>query len=769
MDGDIVEKAPPSIVVGPPTSATAHVTLKRQEAAKEEEEEDEEKASLAEEEEAVAGDENPPSVVDAALALQQQLRARLLAHAARRIQRLWRQYKEEVESTVCPDDDEDYADLDGAMNDENADEDDRKSRANSCTTDEPPPLPVFHGRSLETGEARQVPFSQQQQPSFFAGVDAVISSSALSQPGSFSYPQKQPSSNAPLNTTNAALAMSVAPPIHVGRSQQLRSAAVRIEEAWRRYRKAVALEEQLQKEARWDAARATTAAVVSSAVSARARAVPTSPTGSTVSATSGSFFAIPSIMSVGHQNQQQQPSPSALSTGAVVTAVPSAATAAQHRSVSAPLPLPAPALNLSQDDLEAMLQEREDELEERSAHAALLELEREMGRSLSSSATGASHLSRKQHFGGQRGIPRASCSSSNTSEGSYSSADRDNKEGDSDDDAIGSIISHALLRSASSRRGSSASLLRPTTKDSDGAVMAGDASSGHLHSPPTAAAAVCTSSSSSLTANNALLRATAAVLIQRALRERNWGNKGSHKPPAQIESGRPSGVRNVNDNDTIVDVPPSSAYSPPSVHFDPAVKTTPFLRQRSEEDEVSSPSLSFDVPDLPESVENALRILQNRFRFGILRRNLRARDRDEAARRVQEAWRRRRAIASHFEAIANGRREAAAREIQMAFRAMRLNRRRGDGTEVVGSPTTVDSPIDGNRDRVSPPAASPPPSSISAPSSSSLPLCVICMTDVVQVALLPCGHAHLCGECASCLNRCPACRKRVALQIRIFL
>jgi hypothetical protein len=50
-----------------------------------------------------------------------------------------------------------------------------------------------------------------------------------------------------------------------------------------------------------------------------------------------------------------------------------------------------------------------------------------------------------------------------------------------------------------------------------------------------------------------------------------------------------------------------------------------------------------------------------------------------------------------------------------------------------------------------------------------IPSCIVCINENVQVALLPCGHAQLCLNCASMVRRCPTCRRIVALQIRIYL
>eukprot|EP00742_Colponemidia_sp_Colp-10_P021986 GILJ01025895.1.p1 GENE.GILJ01025895.1~~GILJ01025895.1.p1 ORF type:complete len:326 (+),score=13.80 GILJ01025895.1:3-980(+) len=265
---------------------------------------------------------------------------------------------------------------------------------------------------------------------------------------------------------------------------------------------------------------------------------------------------------------------------------------------------------------------------------------------------------------------------------------------------------------------------------------------------------------------SALVRATAAVLIQRALRER------LARSQTQQEVNR-SDALSPSSNATATTAPPNKGLT--GSH-------TKTLEGNNDND--APQEAAINDPALPESLENALRILQNRFRFGRLRRNLRARDLEDAARTVQELWRRRRTIADHYDEVARGRRESAAREIQNAFRRRRhLSIQRtnsGDrldeppqvrnhqpGASLSHAEPVVNSADAGNASTVR--TVQPVASMSIEPQVGALPLCVVCMSAVVQVALLPCGHAHLCGECASCVNRCPACRKRIALQIRIFL
>ncbi|KAL6536566.1 hypothetical protein OROGR_001809 [Orobanche gracilis] len=45
--------------------------------------------------------------------------------------------------------------------------------------------------------------------------------------------------------------------------------------------------------------------------------------------------------------------------------------------------------------------------------------------------------------------------------------------------------------------------------------------------------------------------------------------------------------------------------------------------------------------------------------------------------------------------------------------------------------------------------------------------CRVCLTNEVDVTLLPCGHV-LCRRCSSAVSRCPFCRIQVSKTIRIF-
>ena len=171
---------------------------------------------------------------------------------------------------------------------------------------------------------------------------------------------------------------------------------------------------------------------------------------------------------------------------------------------------------------------------------------------------------------------------------------------------------------------------------------------------------------------------------------------------------------------------------------------------------------------LPEPVLNALRILQNRFRFARLRRQVNERDREEAIRRLQELWRRRREVNLHFQAMRRGKEHAAARDIQTAFRAALSRRQRVPNSPSSPSLSTAASSA-AHTAHIQHRYYNSPSRSNEVEPVSGLPLCIICMSNIVGIALLPCGHAHVCGDCGQHLRRCPSCRRRIALQIRIFL
>lgn len=189
-------------------------------------------------------------------------------------------------------------------------------------------------------------------------------------------------------------------------------------------------------------------------------------------------------------------------------------------------------------------------------------------------------------------------------------------------------------------------------------------------------------------------------------------------------------------------------------------------RERSHSDEVAA-ALALGH-SIPESSVHAIRILQNRFRFQRLRRMVEDRERNNVVRRLQEAWRRRKELRRHFELLRAGREEAAARHIQQAFLRFRRDRNLAGRTEAHEheAPAPETDIAERNTADVQ---FSARVRSIGNRAAATLPVCVICLTETVQVAFLPCGHAHVCVECGSQCSRCPACRRIVALQIRIYL
>eukprot|EP00758_Cryptobia_borreli_P005325 Tbor_TRINITY_DN4841_c0_g1::TRINITY_DN4841_c0_g1_i1::g.1425::m.1425 len=176
--------------------------------------------------------------------------------------------------------------------------------------------------------------------------------------------------------------------------------------------------------------------------------------------------------------------------------------------------------------------------------------------------------------------------------------------------------------------------------------------------------------------------------------------------------------------------------------------------------------------DLPETLIGALRILQNRFRFARLQRQVVAREQDQAIRRVQEIWRRRRDIQRYFNAVRSGREDAAARDIQRAYRCAVERRQLGSAVGGRSSAQKVSEevvPTTGHMCQKPPEKPQRQEKHEQEDQQQSLPICIVCLDQIVQIALLPCGHAHICSTCATSLRKCPTCRKRIALQIRIFL
>lgn len=198
--------------------------------------------------------------------------------------------------------------------------------------------------------------------------------------------------------------------------------------------------------------------------------------------------------------------------------------------------------------------------------------------------------------------------------------------------------------------------------------------------------------------------------------------------------------------------------------------------------------------DLSDTALQALRILQNRFRFQRFRRMIEEREHNEVIRRIQQLWRRRKDLKRHFEALRNGREDVAARDIQRAYLRHREHRQlllqqQQRGRNAPAAETAAEGSLQvPSKDRIDGEGSNDEEATPSAPTAArrsrshsergggsavaaqqALPQCIICMYHFVQIAFLPCGHAHTCVECAAQCLRCPSCRRMVALQIRIYL
>jgi hypothetical protein len=211
-----------------------------------------------------------------------------------------------------------------------------------------------------------------------------------------------------------------------------------------------------------------------------------------------------------------------------------------------------------------------------------------------------------------------------------------------------------------------------------------------------------------------------------------------------------------------------------------AARTTNSSRHDTGGDALNSGGLREGGGDaeLPDAALQALRILQNRFRFQRFRRMIEEREQNELIRRLQQLWRRRKNLKRHFEALRSGRQDAAARDIQRAYLRHREQRQQQQQQQPEPQLSRALFNDRGCASAAHLPAAvttqQEVPHSVAHPQhlpveSCNVPQCIICMHHVVQIAFLPCGHAHTCVPCAAQCLRCPTCRRMVALQIRIYL
>ena len=66
-------------------------------------------------------------------------------------------------------------------------------------------------------------------------------------------------------------------------------------------------------------------------------------------------------------------------------------------------------------------------------------------------------------------------------------------------------------------------------------------------------------------------------------------------------------------------------------------------------------------------------------------------------------------------------------------------------------------------------ASDPVESSDSAESLSASKECVVCLSSVKNMLLVPCHHIATCEPCAYKVNKCPLCRRRVQKREKVYL
>ena len=196
-----------------------------------------------------------------------------------------------------------------------------------------------------------------------------------------------------------------------------------------------------------------------------------------------------------------------------------------------------------------------------------------------------------------------------------------------------------------------------------------------------------------------------------------------------------------------------------------------------------------------EAIIPLLTRLQRRFRcrrerqeWAHLHDIVRRRHENDAARRLQEHWRRARYAWQHKAAANCGLRANAASCIQVAFRKYRYRTKYCSSPrlaeydqnehcftkESIARPENRSAAVNSNRNwkrcRHDSDSSNCEITCVSSNESVvAFPSCFVCIGAPVQVALVPCGHAQMCRQCAARVRRCPSCRQVIGLRFQIFL
>ena len=46
--------------------------------------------------------------------------------------------------------------------------------------------------------------------------------------------------------------------------------------------------------------------------------------------------------------------------------------------------------------------------------------------------------------------------------------------------------------------------------------------------------------------------------------------------------------------------------------------------------------------------------------------------------------------------------------------------------------------------------------------------CVVCMDKPLEMVFVPCGHICVCEECSAQITRCPICRSRTQMAVKVY-